>query len=220
MCQEQRKDWNVCVWKQTSWCCVPTMRPEGPGLQSRPRLCPTESIILLFKWHCNLMSCLWLIISSRMRLFSRHAADFDKTSKTLTATTSVIMPNNPFNCYLEVSVALISHQQSRNLSQSSLMKLALMYASSLLLSTSIDWLLMRLWGSRLVQNMWFVAIWCDTDLFTLCGQGKSIYHVDQTETYGPEQAGSRATVWRIGRCQLWIVWALSHLKPFWFSHIH
>lgn len=51
--------------------------------------------------------------------------------KTLTITTSVIWIHNPFNYYLEVSVALtISHQQNRNLSQSSLMKQELIYVSS------------------------------------------------------------------------------------------
>lgn len=94
--------------------------------------------------------------------------------KTLNRESSVIQLHNPFNCYLDVSVALtISHQASRDLSQSSLMKLALIYVSSLLVSTSIDWPLMRLQTNRMVQKMWFVAIWCDTDLFTLCRQGRS-----------------------------------------------
>lgn len=45
---------------------------------------------------------------------------------TLTVTTSVIWPHNMFNCHLQVSVALtMSHQQSRNLPQSSIMKAAL-----------------------------------------------------------------------------------------------
>lgn len=53
---------------------------------------------------------------------------------------------------------------------------------------------MRLQDSTLTQKVGFVDIWCDTVLFTLCGQGKSIYHTAQPETYSPRMARSLDSV--------------------------
>ncbi len=137
--------------------------------------------------------------------------------KTLNTTTSVIRLHNPFNCNLKVSVALtISHQQSKNLSQSCLIMLALDISS-------LRWLVLLLiglwWSCRAVgwcrkRDLWPLGV----ILICLPSVGRANLYITWTRPKHTVENRLEA-VWMIGCCQLWIAWALSHLNPVWSSHV-
>lgn len=140
---------------------------------------------------------------------------FWQNLKTLNKTTSVIWLHNSFNCNLEVSVALtISHQQSKNLSQSSLMIPALDISS-------LCWWVLPLiglwWGCRAVGWCRKCDLWpFGVILICLPSVGRANPYITWTKLKHTVQKRLEA-VWMIGCCQLWIAWALFHLKPLWLS---